>query len=79
MKQKIVPIALDLSHKILRELAEMRRESDEIKYLNPILNHKLPWNTQKINPLKFVQLLFQLNMMILIMSIICSVRLKRYN
>ncbi len=33
--ENYMPIALDLSHKILRELAEMRRESDEIKYLRP--------------------------------------------
>ncbi len=30
-----MPLALDLSHKILIELAELRRENDEIKYLRP--------------------------------------------
>jgi len=30
-----MPLALDLSHKILQELANLRRESDEIKYLRP--------------------------------------------
>ncbi|MFT5752546.1 MAG: S-adenosylmethionine synthetase [Flavobacteriales bacterium] len=30
-----MPIALDLSHKILIELADLRRESDEITYLRP--------------------------------------------
>ncbi len=30
-----MPIALDLSHKILEELAILRRESNEIKYLRP--------------------------------------------
>ena len=30
-----MPLALDLSHKILKELADMRRESDAIKYLRP--------------------------------------------
>ena len=30
-----MPLALDLSHKILIELAEIRRENNEIKYLRP--------------------------------------------
>jgi len=30
-----MPLALDLSHKILKELADMRREADAIKYLRP--------------------------------------------
>ncbi len=30
-----MPLALDLSHRILRELAQLRRESNEIKYLRP--------------------------------------------
>ena len=30
-----MPLALDLSHRILQELAEMRRENNEIKYLRP--------------------------------------------
>ena len=30
-----MPLALDLSHKILQELAEIRRENTEIKYLRP--------------------------------------------
>ena len=30
-----MPLALDLSHKILIELAKLRRENDEIKYLRP--------------------------------------------
>ena len=30
-----MPLALDLSHKILIELADLRRESNEIKYLRP--------------------------------------------
>ena len=30
-----MPLALDLSHKILQELAEVRRENAEIKYLRP--------------------------------------------
>jgi S-adenosylmethionine synthetase len=30
-----MPLALDLSHKILEELAILRRESNEIKYLRP--------------------------------------------
>ena len=30
-----MPISLDLSHKILLELAELRRENDQIKYLRP--------------------------------------------
>ena len=30
-----MPLALDLSHKVLKELAVMRRESDAIKYLRP--------------------------------------------
>tara|TARA_B100001287_G_scaffold275980_1_gene285272 strand:+ start:6966 stop:8222 length:1257 start_codon:yes stop_codon:yes gene_type:complete len=33
--ENYMPIALDLSHKILRELAEIRRESNKIKYLRP--------------------------------------------
>jgi len=30
-----MPLALDLSHKILKVLADLRRENDEIKYLRP--------------------------------------------
>jgi S-adenosylmethionine synthetase len=30
-----MPLALDLSHKLLQELADLRRENDEIKYLRP--------------------------------------------
>lgn len=33
--ENYMPLALDLSHKILLELAALRRENDEIKYLRP--------------------------------------------
>lgn len=33
--ENYMPLALDLSHRILRELAALRRENDEIKYLRP--------------------------------------------
>jgi S-adenosylmethionine synthetase len=33
--ENYMPLALDLSHKILQELAEVRRENSEIKYLRP--------------------------------------------
>jgi len=33
--ENFMPLALDLSHKILMELAELRRELNEIKYLRP--------------------------------------------
>ena len=33
--ENLMPLALDLSHKILMELAELRRECSEIKYLEP--------------------------------------------
>lgn len=33
--ENYMPLALDLSHKILRELAELRRENKEITYLRP--------------------------------------------
>mgnify|MGYP001215280882 CR=1 FL=1 len=33
--ENYMPLALDLSHKILQELAVLRRESNEIKYLRP--------------------------------------------
>jgi S-adenosylmethionine synthetase len=33
--ESLVPVALDLSHKILIELASLRRENNEIKYLRP--------------------------------------------
>jgi S-adenosylmethionine synthetase len=33
--ENYLPLALDLSHKILKELAELRRENNEIKYLRP--------------------------------------------
>ena len=33
--ENYMPLALDLSHRILRELADMRRESREIPYLRP--------------------------------------------
>ncbi|MFK8037498.1 MAG: methionine adenosyltransferase [Crocinitomicaceae bacterium] len=33
--ENYMPLALDLSHKILQELADLRREMNEIKYLRP--------------------------------------------
>ena len=33
--ENFMPLALDLSHKLLQELAELRREENEIKYLRP--------------------------------------------
>ena len=33
--ENFMPLALDLSHRILQELAELRRENKEIKYLRP--------------------------------------------
>ncbi len=33
--ENLMPLALDLSHRILRELAALRRENNEIKYLRP--------------------------------------------
>ena len=33
--ESLIPLALDLSHKILIELASLRRENNEIKYLRP--------------------------------------------
>ncbi|QDH78079.1 methionine adenosyltransferase [Echinicola soli] len=33
--QNFMPLALDLSHRLLRELAELRRENEEITYLRP--------------------------------------------
>jgi S-adenosylmethionine synthetase len=33
--ENYMPLALDLSHRILKELAVLRREEDEIKYLRP--------------------------------------------
>jgi S-adenosylmethionine synthetase len=33
--ENYMPLSLDLSHKILKELAELRRENKEIKYLRP--------------------------------------------
>ena len=33
--ENFMPLALDLSHRILKELAEVRRELNEIKYLRP--------------------------------------------
>ena len=33
--ENFIPLALDLSHKILIQLAEMRRDNNEIKYLRP--------------------------------------------
>ncbi len=33
--ENFMPLALDLSHRILKELAELRRENNEIPYLRP--------------------------------------------
>ncbi len=33
--ESLIPLALDISHKILIELASLRRENNEIKYLRP--------------------------------------------
>ena len=46
--ENFIPLALDLSHIILKELAELRRENKEITYLRPIQNLKLLWNILKI-------------------------------
>lgn len=33
--ENYMPLALDLSHKLLQELAELRRENNQITYLRP--------------------------------------------
>ncbi len=38
--ENLMPMALDLSHALVRELAEIRREGKVMKYLAPIQNHK---------------------------------------
>jgi S-adenosylmethionine synthetase len=39
-----MPLALDLAHCILIELAAVRRENKEIKYLRPTQRARLRWN-----------------------------------
>ena len=52
-----MPLALDLSHKILQELANLRRESDEIKYLRPDSKSQVTLEySQQNKPKKLLQL-----------------------
>lgn len=46
--QSYMPLALDLSHLLLIELAEIRRENTEITYLRLMLNLKLPLSIMTI-------------------------------
>lgn len=39
-----MPLALDLAHYILIELAAVRRENKQIKYLRPDAKARLHWN-----------------------------------
>ena len=46
--ENYMPLALDLSHLILKELAEMRRENDKITYLRPDSKVRLLLNMMMI-------------------------------
>ena len=46
-----MPLALDIAHALLIELAAIRRENTDIKYLRPMPNRKLHWNTATITSL----------------------------
>jgi len=63
--ESLIPLALDLSHKILIELAALRRENKEIPIYVPILNRRLPSNTTtRTNLYVSIQLWFLPNMTI---------------
>ena len=72
-----IPIGLEVSHNILKELAILRRENNKIKYLDQIPNHNSPLNmTQMIVQKGFTQLQFQPSMMILMKNLKCFRKLN---
>ena len=77
--ENYMPLALDLSHKILEELAEIRKnETDLISYLSLMQNLKLLLNIlMTMFPKESTPLLFQHNMTILMMKAICWLKSKK--
>lgn len=73
--ESYMPLPLELSHLLLKELAKLRRENNEITYLRLIVNLKLPLNmTTIISPLPLMQLSFRHNMTILILKKQCYLK-----
>ena len=82
-----MPLALDLSHKILQELAELRKEKDEITYLRPDSKSQVTLQYSEDNkPEKIVALVISTqhdefdseeNMLIKIKSDIISILIPR--
>ena len=63
--ESLIPLALDLSHKILIELAALRRRTKKSPIYVPILNRRLPSNTMtRTNLCVSIRLWFLPNMMI---------------
>ena len=77
--KNFMPLALDISHKILLVLAELRRENREITFYAQTLKAKLPLNIMmKTYPNALTPSLYQHSMMILNKMITkCWLRLKK--
>ena len=75
--ENLMPLALDISHKILIELADIRKKGQEMTYLRPDSKSQvtLEYNDD-ILLLELLILLFLLNMMILILKKLCKSKLK---
>jgi S-adenosylmethionine synthetase len=73
-----MPLALDLSHKLLIELAALRRENNEIKYLRPDSKSQVTIEYSDDNkPEKIDAIVFLLNMMILIRKKVMLAKIKK--
>ena len=70
--EEYIPLTLDLSHKILIEFAELRRENKEIKYLRPDSKSQVTILYNDNNePEKIINIVISTNMMILTLKKKC--------
>ena len=70
--ENYMPLALDIAHNLLIELAALRRENKEIKYLRPDAKSQVTLEYMMIiNLYALMRLLFLHSMMILIKKLKC--------
>jgi S-adenosylmethionine synthetase len=79
LKLKIIcRLALDLAHKLLQELAALRRENKQIKYLRPDAKSQVTLEYDDNNrPVRIDAIVSLHSMMILIRKQKCRRRLKK--